>query len=104
MSWINLGQFLPLKTSFSSIKTSLEFPSESVEKESVNLLNNKYHKMQVIILELHEFWPFWPRLEVIVYGRTIQSFMAYQLLNLINYSAFRMPLLDSSLELLNLII
>ena len=24
--------------------------------------------MQVIILELHEFWPFWPRLEVIVYG------------------------------------
>ena len=41
MSWINLGQFLPLKTSFSSINTSLEFPSESVEKESVNLLNNK---------------------------------------------------------------
>ena len=36
--------------------------------------------------------------------RTIQSFMAYQLLNLINYSAFRMPQLDSSLELLNLII
>ena len=36
--------------------------------------------------------------------RTIQSFMAYQLLNLINYSAFRMQQLDSSLELLNLII
>ena len=36
--------------------------------------------------------------------RTNQSFMAYQLLNLINYSAFRMPQLDSSLELLNLII
>ena len=36
--------------------------------------------------------------------RTIQYFMAYQLPNLINYSAFRMPRLDSSLELLNLII